>query len=367
VHPGARTDVGPPPHFLAPQARLGFGAWAVGGAGWGRAGPEAERIAAVRRAVERGVTVFDTAPSYGAGASEELLGRALRGAPVAIATKVGPADDPRRSLEASLRRLRRDVVDLVELHELGEGWERRLEELHRLQREGKARAIGICNATHLQLARARAIAPVAAYQASYNVFDRDVEQRELPLCRRHGIAFLAYRPLAAGLLTGKFRDPPAFPANDHRRRLYWFRGPEFGRRRAVLACLEALARELGRPLAAVALGWLLAREGVSLVLVGARSAAQVDENFAARALAPEAMATIDAAVAAAFRPPRAGARARALAATWGERERYIVARLDGRRPYEAIAAEWTDRGAAPLVAAQVKVFVDQLAAQGLVE
>lgn len=367
MHPGARTNVGPPPYFLAPPARLGFGAWAVGGAGWGRAEPEAERIAAVRRAVERGVTFFDTAPGYGAGASEELLGRALQGAPVAIATKVGPADDPRRSLDASLRRLRRDAVDLVQLHELGEGWERRLDVLHRLQLEGKARAIGICNATHLQLARARAIAPVAAYQGPYNLFDRDVEERELPLCCRHGMAFLAYRPLAAGLLTGKFREPPAFPEDDHRRRLYWFRGPEFTRRRGVLARLEDLARELGQSVAAVALGWLLAREGVSVVLVGARTAAQVDENFAARALEPEAVAAIDAAVAAAFRPPRAGARARALAATWGERERHIVARLDGRRRYEAIAAEWTDRGAAQLVAAQVKVFVDRLAAQGLVE
>src|SRR5439155_1629284 len=140
--------------------------------------------------------------------------------------------------------------------------------LHALQLAGKALAVGLCNATHRQLERALTLAPLATYQAPYNLFDRDVEERTLPLCRERGLAFLAYRPLAAGLLTGKYAAPPQF-----------------------------------------------------------------------------------------------GGAAR----TWGERECFIVARLDGTTRYEAIAAEWTDKSDKPMVAAQVKVFVDQLVEHGLAE
>jgi len=115
----ARTSVGALSRFIGPEASLGFGAWAVGGSGWGAPADEADREAAVRLALERGVTFFDTAPTYGDGASETILGRALQRdrERVAIATKVGPHDDPRASLEASLRRLQTEYVDLVQLHE----------------------------------------------------------------------------------------------------------------------------------------------------------------------------------------------------------------------------------------------------------
>src|SRR6266487_2145857 len=183
MRPGARPEVGPPPRFWIPEPRLGFGGWAVVGAGWGAATAERDRFAAVARALERGVSFFDTAPAYGDGASEALLGRALRPDRdrVAIATKVGPRDDPRASLEDSLRRLETDYVDLVQLHETLERWEWQLEKLHALQLAGKALAVGLCNATHLQLERALAIAPLATYQAAYNLFDRDVAERTLPL------------------------------------------------------------------------------------------------------------------------------------------------------------------------------------------
>src|SRR2546429_2303112 len=195
------------------------------------------------RALELGVTFFDTAPTYGDGTSETLLGQALKADRdrVAIATKVGPRDDPRRSLEASLRRLATDYVDLIQLHEALDGWERRLEQLHTLQEKGKALAVGLCNATSRQLAQALEIAPVAAYQGPYNPFDRDVEQRELPLCRERQITFLAYRPLDAGLLSGKYPTPPEFPVADHRRKIYWFNGREFERRRMVVERLGAIA------------------------------------------------------------------------------------------------------------------------------
>src|SRR5439155_2421032 len=171
-----------------------------------------------------------------------------------------------------------------------------------------ALGVGLCNATHRQLARAREIAPVVAYQASYNVFDRDVEQRELPLCRERQIAFLAYRPLAAGLLSGKYAAPapPEFPAADHRRKIYWFKGKEFERRRTVVERLAAIAQRLDTPPSAVALGWVLARPGVSIVLAGARTSQQVEQNLAGtRPLAPDTLAEVDRIVAAAFPSVRA--------------------------------------------------------------
>src|SRR2546422_2934143 len=204
MHPGARTDVGPPPRFITSEPRLGFGAWAVGGRSWGATDDAAERESTIRLAFERGITFFDTAPTYGVGESERLLGRALRShrGRVAIATKVGPHDDPRASLEGSLRRLASDYVDLIQLHEALQRWEWSLEKLLKLREEGKALGIGLCNATHLQIARATELAPLVSYQGPYNLFDRDVEQRELPLSRVRGLAFLAYRPLASGLLAG---------------------------------------------------------------------------------------------------------------------------------------------------------------------
>src|SRR3989442_9731036 len=140
MYEGARARPGPISRFLGPEHGLGFGGGAAGGAGGGAAGDERERAAAIRHAVERGVTFFDTAPSYGAGESERLLGQALKAdrGRVAIATKVGPRDDPRASLEASLRRLDSDYVDVVQLHDPLERWEWRLGKIHTLPVEGKA-------------------------------------------------------------------------------------------------------------------------------------------------------------------------------------------------------------------------------------
>lgn len=363
MYEGARTRFGPL-LFEGSPPLLGFGAWAVGGAGWGDPGDERERLAAIRAALERGVTFFDTAPTYGAGASERLLGGALEAVrdQVVIATKVGPHDEPRRSLEDSLRRLGTDYVDLVQLHEALDRWEWQIEKLHRLVEDGKARALGLCNATAHQIRRALEIAPLASYQGPYNLFDRDVEQRELPLARERGLAFLAYRPLASGLLAGTYDAPPEFGARDHRTGIYWFKGREFARRRAVIERLRSLAAAQGATLPVLALRWLLGRMGVSVVLAGARSPRQVEENLAALAgpLPAGTEAAVDEIVAAAFRLPHALPRALREAETWGPRERFIVEHLDGTGTAEAIAAEWTDRGEQAMVAAQVKLFADQL-------
>ena len=169
-------------------------------------------------------------------------------------------------------------------------------------------------------------------------------------------------------LAVMFTAPPEFAAADHRSGIYWFKGAEFERRRRVIDGLRPVAQRLDMPLARLALAWVLAQPGVSIVLAGARNREQVDQNLAGtRHLTPDTLSAIDAIVAEAFAPAHATEQARILAATWGPRERFIVERLDGKSSAETIAAEWTDRGDRPMIAAQVKVFVDQLLEQGLAE
>ncbi len=348
-------------------AIIGFGGWAVGGRGWGAPAPDRERIATLRRAFEGGIRLFDTAPIY--GESEAIIGRALSAHrdELWLATKVGPRDDPARSLEASLQRLGTDRVDLLTLHEVGEGFEESLEAMFRLRDAGRVVHLGLSNATPPQIQRAKELAGIEAYQGPYNMFDRDAEHRVLPVCVEHGIAFLAYRPLASGQLSGSLGASPTFDETDHRSRIYWFRGRESERRRTVIDRLLPMAGRLGLPLPALALRWVLGRPGVRVVLVGARTPEQVDENLRALdgRLAPEDLAEIDAIMEDVFRPPISSARARELATGWGPRERFIVEHLDGRWSYEGIATAWSDGRDDGMTTAQVKVFADQLIDRGL--
>jgi aryl-alcohol dehydrogenase-like predicted oxidoreductase len=247
----------------------------------------------VRRAFDRGIRFFDTAPTY--GASEALIGRALAAHrdEVLLATKVGPNDDVAASLEASLRRLGSDWVDVLQLHEVGDHFEESLEAMSSLREAGKALHLGLSNATHPQIHTAIELAGIESYQGAYNLFDREAERRILPLCLHRGIAFMAYRPLASGLLSGAFgQTPPSFPDGDHRDRIYWFKGREYDRRQTVIARLRQLAERRGTTLPALALTWVLARPGVRVVLAGARTPQQVDQNVAAveRAVEPDEIA-----------------------------------------------------------------------------
>lgn len=366
---GAQARLGPSSRGGGTAAVLALGTWGIGGRGWGGASSQRERIAAIRRAHELGVTVFDSAPNY--GDAEELLGRALQDVRdhVSLATKVGPADDPRTSLEQSMRRLRTDRVDLFQLHEISDRSEHQLEVMCELALEGKASAVGLCNATATQLRRALSVTSVKTYQGPYNLFDRDVENGELPLCRENRLGFLAYRPLASGLLTEKWvADEVPLDPSDHRRRIYWFKGRELDRRRKVIARLATVARANGRTLPGLALGWARSRPGVTHVLMGARDERQVESNLAtASPLSTEEMTAVDDVVASVFAPPRVRPDVIGAEGAWGERERFIVSRLDGSTTYEEIAAHWSARRDTPMIAAQVKVFADDLVAKDLAE
>lgn len=292
--------------------RLGLGAWAIGGGGWQFGwGPQddAESVAAIRHAVARGINWVDTAAVYGLGHSEEVVARALADIPAGerpfVFTKCGMVWDDRdrsaapvrratpesirRELDASLRRLRVERIDLYQLHwppdegaPLAEYWGALLE----LRREGKIRAAGLCNHKAAQLEQAEALGHVDTLQPPFSAVRRDVAERELPWCLAHGTGVIGYSPMLSGLLTGTFtrERAAALPASDWRSRAANFRGEALERILALVETLRRVAGRHGTGVGSVAIAWTLAWPGVTGAIVGARSAAQVDGWIDAAAL-----------------------------------------------------------------------------------
>lgn len=288
---------------------------------------DASASAIVEAALEAGITFFDTADSYGAGAGEDVLGRALAGRrdEVVVATKFGvPIDDARQggarpeyvraAVDGSLRRLRTDRIDLYQLHvpDPDTPIEETLGALDELVRAGKVREIGCSNvsADDLRAAAEADLPPdakrFASVQNEYSLVRREAEERVLPACRQLGIAFIPYYPLAGGLLTGKYRrgepPPPGSRLAAARRGASFGRGtpalleslrlgrlPRIPRRRELLndrnldlvQRLETFAEAQGRTLLELAFGWLLARTEIPTVIAGATRAEQVRANAAA--------------------------------------------------------------------------------------
>ena len=288
--------------------RVGFGAWALGGGGWAYGwGPQDDdqAVAAIRRALDHGVNWIDTAAVYGLGHSEQVVARALKGIPAGerpyVFTKcglvwdesdraraprrVGAADSLRREIDASLRRLDVERLDLVQMHwpaEDGTALEQYWQTLLDLKAEGKVRAVGLSNHDADQLARAEAVGHADTLQPPFSAIHRDAATELLPRCAAHGTGVIVYSPMQSGLLTGAFSAArvAALPEDDWRRR-----HPDFtDRLEANLAVADALGRvarrhEIGQPAAAAA--WTLAFGGVTGAIVGARSPEQVDEWVAA--------------------------------------------------------------------------------------
>ncbi|MCE0524023.1 MAG: aldo/keto reductase [Methylacidiphilales bacterium] len=279
---------------------IGFGAWAIGGGdwqfGWGHQ-DEADSIAAIHRALELGLNWIDTAAVYGLGHSEEVVGKALaqwKGAKPYLFTKCGMVWDEkrevgyslkaasiRREIEASLRRLRVEVIDLYQIHwsadelaETEEGWT----ELAKLTKEGKVRWIGVCNFSLEELRRAQAIAPIISLQPPYSLIRREIEAEILPYCERENIGVIAYSPMASGLLTGSMtRDRiAALPANDWRSRSPEFKEPKLSQNLTLVERLRTVGKRHGRSAGEVAIAWTLRKPVVTGAIVGARNARQVD-------------------------------------------------------------------------------------------
>jgi aryl-alcohol dehydrogenase-like predicted oxidoreductase len=278
--------------------RVGFGAWAVGGGGfewsWGSQDDE-DSIAAIHRALELGVNWIDTAAQYGFGHSEEVVGRAIAGLDERpfIFTKGGQPEGPggatlndltrvglRSELEASLKRLRLDAVDLYQIHwpipdeQIEEGWAALVE----LRDEGLARHIGVSNFSVEQLRRARRIAPVETLQPPYSLIAREVEEDILPYAEHDGIGVIVYSPMGSGLLTGAMSREriESLPDDDWRKRAAPFREPELSENMAVIERLRGVAERHGTTSGAVAVAWTLRNPAVDAAIVGFRRSAQVD-------------------------------------------------------------------------------------------
>jgi len=282
---------------------LGFGSWAAGGGGWAFGwGPQDdnETVSAIHRALDLGVNWIDTAAIYGLGHSEEVVARALKGRakrPYLFTKcsmvwdaqgKIGhslKAESVRAECEASLRRLRVDVLDLYQIHwpdpdaEIEEGWEA----LAQLQAEGKVRWIGVSNFNGAQLERARRIAPITSLQPPYSMLRRGIEAELLPYCAKHGIGVIAYSPMQAGLLTGAMTRErvAALPEDDWRRRTPEFQEPRLSKNLLLQERLIQMGARRGVSAAVVALAYVLRRPELSGAIVGARSARQVEGWIAA--------------------------------------------------------------------------------------
>ena len=292
---------------------LGLGCWSFGGGEYWGPQDQADVDAVVRRAVDAGVTYFDTAEAYNDGRSEASLGRALRGAPrdrVVIGTKVSPSharpDDLRRSCEASLARLGTDVIDLYLVH-----WPVTLPAirhfdagaiecpavddafatLQRLCDEGKVRHAGVSNHSLARLDESRrSCLAIAANELPYNLLSRAIEDEVLPGCAARGVGVIGYMALLQGILTDARADLGNVRPWQRRTRHFdaakapgarhGLPGHEDEVRRA-LAAVRELCRDLGRPLCEVALAWTLARPGLTCSLVGCRTVAQLEANLRA--------------------------------------------------------------------------------------
>jgi aryl-alcohol dehydrogenase-like predicted oxidoreductase len=278
---------------------VGLGTWALGGPwqyGWGPQ-DDGEAVAAILTGLDLGINWIDTAPVYGVGHSEELVGRALKQTKHKpfIATKCGrlwnekkelvpclKRDSIRRECEASLRRLGVERIDLYQMHwpdpleDIEEAWE----EMALLAAEGKVRYLGACNFNVEQLERVRKIYPVASLQPPYSMLRREPEKELLGYCSVHNVGVVAYSPMQRGLLTGQFSHErlAALAPDDHRRRAPEFQEPAFSASLELVEGLKKIAERRGRTVAQLAISWVLRRPEVTAAIVGARRPSQIRET-----------------------------------------------------------------------------------------
>lgn len=280
---------------------VGLGTWAIGGGGWAFAwGPQddEESVATIRYAIEQGVNWIDTAPVYGLGHSEKGVGQAIKGLreKVIIATKCGliwnkrgkisgrlKRESIRREVEASLRRLNIDVIDLYQIHwpdpdrEIEEAWSTMAD----LIKEGKVRYIGVSNFNVEQLKRIRPIHPVASLQSPYSMLNRGIEDELLNYCQAHNIGVIVYSPMECGLLTGKYTKESIqnLPEDDWRRtKNPHFQEPELFANLKLVEGLRPIAEENNRTVAQLAVAWVLRKSEVTAAIVGARHPSQIEET-----------------------------------------------------------------------------------------
>jgi len=304
-------------------SRIGLGTWAIGGLDWG-AIPDDVAIATCLGALERGINLIDTAPIYGHGRSEEIIGRAMRAhgrrEDFFIATKFGlewsergvfanstPAR-LREELKASLRRLGTDYIDLYQVHcpDTRTPIAETAALLAEFQHQGKVRSLGVSNFSVAQMQEFRAVAPLASNQPPYNLFERDIDKSILPWCEENHIAVLTWSSLCRSLLGGRLKRGMSFDIGDIRCVDPKFQEPRFSQYITAVERLAALAKErYGKTVLELAARWVLDRPGVSVALWGAKRPDQLDavSGVMGWKLDAAAMAEIDRIVAESVTDP----------------------------------------------------------------
>lgn len=289
-----------------------FGAWAAGGWMWGRT-ERKDAVEAILESYDVGVTAIDTAPVYGQGTSEEIVGEAIKDldrSKVQILTKFGmrwdlpspkgdfafksednngtPLDIYRYAgkesiileCENSLRRLRTDYIDLYQIHwpDTQTPIEETFEAVARLIEQGKVRYAGVCNYNVDQMKQAEKVVTLASNQVPYSMVKRQIERELVPHCIANEKSILAYSPLERGLLTGKMKPGHTFMEGDHRARLHFFTDENISRTNIFLDKIKTLADEKGITLAQLVLRWTIQQPGITIALAGARNASQAISN-----------------------------------------------------------------------------------------
>jgi len=283
---------------------IGFGAWALGGGGWAfawGAQDDAESIATIREAIDLGINWIDTAAVYGLGHSEEVVGKALEGVTKRpyVFTKCARVWDSNRQIgkslkaasiraecEASLKRLKIDVIDLYQIHwpeppeDIDEGWQTVL----KLKQEGKIRWAGVSNFSAEQMAQVSKFGPITSLQPPYSMIRPEVEDSILPHCLANNIGVIAYSPMASGLLTGAMTREriASLPADDWRReKNKHYQEPLLTRNLNLVELLKAIGSRHGRSPGEVAIAWVLRHPAVTAAIVGARRPGQLKELLGA--------------------------------------------------------------------------------------
>lgn len=283
---------------------VGLGTWAIGGTAWGGT-DEAASIAAIQAGVDAGMTLIDTAPAYGLGLSEELVGKAVRHRrdEVVLATKLGLVwhtdqgqrdgviagqqifhnlrpESIRYEVEQSLRRLQTDRIDLYQTH-----WPDpttpiadTMAALLELVAEGKVRAIGVSNCSVAQMEEYLAVGPLASNQVLYNMLDREIEDDILPFCRQRHIGVLSYSSMSLGLLSGKMPPDRTFPPDDLRAGRARFRPEAIERVNETLERLAPWREQYGLDQTQLTIAWTLSQPGITSALVGVRSVEQAQDD-----------------------------------------------------------------------------------------
>lgn len=278
---------------------IGFGAWAIGGPwewGWGKV-DDNDSIRAIHAALDNGINWIDTAAVYGFGHSEKVVAKAVKGKrdKVFIATKCGLINDGtghavnnnkpqsiRKEVEESLKRLETDYIDLYQIHwpdpetPIEESWH----EMKKIKDEGKVRFIGVSNFDVNLLEKCMSIEHVQSLQPPYSMIRREYEKEVLPYCLKNEIGVVAYSPMQAGLLTGKF-DKNKLQPDDWRNKGNYFQEPLFSKALTVVEKLKPIASRQNKTVGQMAIAWVLKNPAITSAIVGARNETQVLENIKA--------------------------------------------------------------------------------------